>query len=153
MHGGLRSPLRGHQDLAVDSCVSVFKEGASRATVTMATGSGKTHVALNTVHEVAPNGRALVVVPSLRLLEQTAALPPTSSPSRRPASWALPGNHPPHPEPLPTCPGRGYRTAPWPWSWVVRSVRHDFGRRLPIVWAGVHENGRRRRVRRGIVRG
>ncbi|WTA49488.1 Helicase associated domain protein [Kitasatospora purpeofusca] len=73
-HGGLRSPLRGHQDLAVDSCVSVFKEGASRATITMATGSGKTHVALNTVHEVAPNGRALVVVPSLRLLEQTAAL-------------------------------------------------------------------------------
>ncbi|WP_234370905.1 GntR family transcriptional regulator [Streptomyces sp. XY431] len=39
------------------------------------------------------------------------------SPSRRPASWALPGNHPPHPEPLPTRPGRGYRTAPWPWPW------------------------------------
>lgn len=70
----LRSPLRGHQDLAVDSCVSVFKEGASRATITMATGSGKTHVALNTVHETAPRGRALVVVPSLRLLEQTASL-------------------------------------------------------------------------------
>lgn len=71
---GLRTPLRGHQEIAVDSCVASFSQGTPRVTVTMATGSGKTLVGLNTVQETAPQGRALVVMPSLRLLEQTAAV-------------------------------------------------------------------------------
>lgn len=73
-HNGLRSPLWGHQDMAVDAIVSNFGAGAPRVTVTMATGTGKSHVALNAVQEAAPNGRSLVVVPSRKLLEQTAAL-------------------------------------------------------------------------------
>lgn len=52
---GLKSPLRGHQDLAVDAIVSIFADGATRGTITMATGTGKTHVALHAVHETAPN--------------------------------------------------------------------------------------------------
>lgn len=70
--GRLSTPLRGHQDLALDACATHFAKGAPRVSVLMATGSGKTLVALNTVHEVAPRGSALVVVPTLQLLEQTA---------------------------------------------------------------------------------
>ncbi|MFF8352967.1 Helicase associated domain protein [Streptomyces chartreusis] len=69
---GLKTPLRGHQDMAVDAIVTNFDEGATRVTTTMATGTGKTHVALHTVQETAPQGRALVLVPSQALLEQTA---------------------------------------------------------------------------------
>jgi predicted helicase len=69
---GLKTPLRGHQDMAVDAIVTDFAEGATRATTTMATGTGKTHVALHAVQETAPQGRALVLVPSQALLEQTA---------------------------------------------------------------------------------
>lgn len=69
---GLKTPLRGHQDLAVGAIVTNFAEGATRVTTTMATGTGKTHVALHAVQETAPEGRALVLVPSQALLEQTA---------------------------------------------------------------------------------
>ncbi|MET8514333.1 DEAD/DEAH box helicase family protein [Streptomyces sp. NPDC005077] len=71
---GLRTPLRGHQEIAVDSCVTSFAQGTPRVTVTMATGTGKTLVGLNTVQETAPHGSALVVMPTLKLLEQTAAV-------------------------------------------------------------------------------
>ncbi|MEV6012297.1 Helicase associated domain protein [Streptomyces sp. NPDC051976] len=71
---GLRTPLRGHQEIAVDSCVTSFAQGTPRVTVTMATGTGKTLVGLNTVQETAPHGNALVVMPTLKLLEQTAAV-------------------------------------------------------------------------------
>ncbi|MFC4469275.1 Helicase associated domain protein [Streptomyces xiangluensis] len=69
---GLKTPLHGHQDMAVDAIVTPFAEGATRVTTTMATGTGKTHVALHAVQETAPQGRALVLVPSQALLEQTA---------------------------------------------------------------------------------
>lgn len=71
---GLRTPLRGHQEIAVGSCVTSFAQGTPRVTVTMATGTGKTLVGLNTVQETAPHGSALVVMPTLKLLEQTAAV-------------------------------------------------------------------------------
>ncbi|GHE71554.1 helicase [Streptomyces capitiformicae] len=54
--------------------MSSFIEGYRRVTVVMATGTGKTLVALHAVQETAPEGVSLVVVPSLRLLEQTAAV-------------------------------------------------------------------------------
>ncbi|MFJ3339141.1 Helicase associated domain protein [Streptomyces sp. NPDC086766] len=69
----LKTRLRGHQQSAADTCVSSFIEGYRRATILMPTGTGKTLVALHVVHETAPGGVSLVVVPSLRLLEQTAA--------------------------------------------------------------------------------
>ncbi|MFF0451116.1 Helicase associated domain protein [Streptomyces sp. NPDC004609] len=71
---GLRTPLRGHQTLAVDACVSEFTDGAPRVSVVMATGTGKTLVALNTVQETTPQSNALIVMPTLDLLEQTAAV-------------------------------------------------------------------------------
>ncbi|MEU9608506.1 Helicase associated domain protein [Streptomyces sp. NPDC048057] len=74
MSNGLRTPLRGHQTLAVDACVHEFTDGAPRVSVVMATGTGKTLVALNTVQETAPQGNALIVMPTLDLLEQTAAV-------------------------------------------------------------------------------
>ncbi|WOX19889.1 DEAD/DEAH box helicase [Streptomyces solicathayae] len=70
---GLKTPLRGHQTLAVDACIEEFTDGARRVSVIMATGTGKTLVALNTVQETASQGNALVVMPTLDLLEQTAA--------------------------------------------------------------------------------
>lgn len=69
----LKTRLRGRQQSAADACVSSFIEGYRRVSVIMATGTGKTLVALHVVQESAPEGASLVVVPSLRLLEQTAA--------------------------------------------------------------------------------
>ncbi|WP_406404859.1 DEAD/DEAH box helicase family protein [Streptomyces sp. NBC_01643] len=71
---GLRTQLWGHQELACDACVTNFAAGAPRVTVIMATGTGKTFVGLNIAQETAPHGSALVVMPSLDLLEQTAAV-------------------------------------------------------------------------------
>ncbi|MGA6871315.1 Helicase associated domain protein [Streptomyces pratensis] len=71
---GLRTPLRGHQTLAVDACMHEFTAGAPRVSVIMATGTGKTLVALNAAQEAAPRGNALIVMPTLDLLEQTAAV-------------------------------------------------------------------------------
>jgi predicted helicase len=68
----LKTRLRGRQQCAADTVVSSFIEGYRRATVIMATGTGKTLVALHIVQETAPGGVSLVLVPSLRLLEQTA---------------------------------------------------------------------------------
>lgn len=72
MRGG--APLRGHQELSVDACTTDFAKGAGRVSVIMVTDTGKTLVALNTVQEIAPHGNALVVMPTLELLEQTAAV-------------------------------------------------------------------------------
>jgi predicted helicase len=72
--GRLQTPLRGRQQGAADACTSSFLEGFRRVTVVMATGTGKTLVALHAAHETAPEGACLVVVPSLRLREQTAAV-------------------------------------------------------------------------------
>ncbi|MGW3108348.1 Helicase associated domain protein [Streptomyces sp. NPDC001100] len=69
----LKTRLRGRQQIAVDTSVSSFIEGYRRVSVYMATGTGKTLVALHIVQETAPQGASLVAVPSLRLLEQTAA--------------------------------------------------------------------------------
>ncbi|MCM8555406.1 DEAD/DEAH box helicase [Streptomyces sp. STCH 565 A] len=71
---GLKTPLYGHQDIAVGHIVTEFNAGATRATAIMATGTGKTHVALNAVQETAPDGSTLVVIPTLDLLEQTAGV-------------------------------------------------------------------------------
>jgi hypothetical protein len=68
----LKTRLRGRQQGAADTCVSSFIEGYRRVSVYMATGTGKTLVALYIVQETAPEGVCLVLVPSLRLLEQTA---------------------------------------------------------------------------------
>ena len=69
----LKTRLRGGQQIAVDTSASSFIEGYRRVSVYMATGTGKTLVALHIVQETAPEGASLVAVPSLRLLEQTAA--------------------------------------------------------------------------------
>ncbi|MCX4878081.1 DEAD/DEAH box helicase [Streptomyces sp. NBC_00847] len=69
----LKTRLRGGQQIAVDTSASSFIEGYRRVSVYMATGTGKTLVALHVVQETAPEGASLVAVPSLRLLEQTAA--------------------------------------------------------------------------------
>ncbi|MBT2391453.1 Helicase associated domain protein [Streptomyces sp. ISL-1] len=71
---GLKTPLRAHQQLAFDSCVSHFLCGTPRVTITLPCGAGKTLVALNVVQATVPNGRSLVVMPTLNLLEQTAAV-------------------------------------------------------------------------------
>ncbi|WP_019064878.1 DEAD/DEAH box helicase [Streptomyces prunicolor] len=70
----LKTRLRGRQQSAADACVSSFIDGYRRVSVYMATGTGKTLVALHTVQETVPEGVCLVVVPSLLLLEQTAAV-------------------------------------------------------------------------------
>ncbi|MFI5756814.1 Helicase associated domain protein [Streptomyces sp. NPDC051569] len=70
---GLRTHLRGHQEIARNSCASNFAAGTPRVTVTMATGAGKTLVGVNAAQDAAPDGSALVVMPTLKLIEQTAA--------------------------------------------------------------------------------
>ena len=65
----LKTRLRGGQQIAVDTSASSFIEGYRRVSVYMATGTGKTLVALHIVQETAPEGASLVAVPSLRLLE------------------------------------------------------------------------------------
>ncbi|MGV9843402.1 Helicase associated domain protein [Streptomyces fungicidicus] len=68
----LRTPLRPFQQQAVDNCVTEFLLGAPRCRVDSPCGSGKTFIALNVVHHMAPTGTSVNVVPTLELLEQTA---------------------------------------------------------------------------------
>ncbi|MEU8581913.1 DEAD/DEAH box helicase [Streptomyces abikoensis] len=70
----LKTPLRGHQNIACRNCLSSIREGFPRITVTMPTGSGKTLVAVNVAHQAAPVGNVLVVVPTIALLYQTAGV-------------------------------------------------------------------------------
>lgn len=64
-------PLWPHQQEAVTAAVNELANGG-RATVVMACGTGKTRAAAETSHRLAPEGRVLVVVPTLELLYQTA---------------------------------------------------------------------------------
>lgn len=68
----LRTSLRPFQQQAVDNCVTEFLLGAPRCRVDSPCGSGKTFIALNVVHHMAPTGTSVNVVPTLELLEQTA---------------------------------------------------------------------------------
>ncbi|MEU3099855.1 Helicase associated domain protein [Streptomyces sp. NPDC006967] len=57
---------------AADCVLNAFAMGAERQLVVMPCGTGKTHLAVHIAHEIAPNSRSLVVVPTLDLLHQTA---------------------------------------------------------------------------------
>ena len=71
-------PLHWFQKDAVAAAVKAVK-GGGRATVVAATGSGKTLIAAGCARRLAARGRVLVLVPTIELLEQTAA------------SWSLKG--------------------------------------------------------------
>jgi hypothetical protein len=68
----LATPLRGHQAVAADNSVSAFLDHHARISVVMATGTGKTLVALHVAHRVAPNGNVVLFAPNIQLLHQTA---------------------------------------------------------------------------------
>ncbi|WP_329485022.1 Helicase associated domain protein [Kitasatospora sp. NBC_01246] len=65
-------PLHWFQKDAVAAAVKAVKNGG-RATVVAATGSGKTLIAAGCARRLAAKGRLLVLVPTIELLEQTAA--------------------------------------------------------------------------------
>lgn len=65
-------PLHWFQKDAVAAAVKAVKNGG-RATVVAATGSGKTLIAAGCARRLAAKGRVLVLVPTIELLEQTAA--------------------------------------------------------------------------------
>ncbi|MFJ1796855.1 DEAD/DEAH box helicase [Kitasatospora griseola] len=65
-------PLHWFQKDAVAAAVKAVKNGG-RATVVAATGSGKTLIAAGCARRLAVKGRVLVLVPTIELLEQTAA--------------------------------------------------------------------------------
>ena len=71
-------PLHRFQKDAVAAAVKAVRTGG-RATVLAATGSGKTLIAAGCARRLAARGRVLVLVPTIELLEQTAA------------SWSLKG--------------------------------------------------------------
>ncbi|MGW2541638.1 Helicase associated domain protein [Kitasatospora sp. NPDC001574] len=71
-------PLHWFQKDAVAAAVKAVKNGG-RATIVAATGSGKTLIAAGCARRLAAKGRVLVLVPTIELLEQTAA------------SWSLKG--------------------------------------------------------------
>ncbi|MFD0260469.1 DEAD/DEAH box helicase family protein [Kitasatospora indigofera] len=64
-------PLHWFQKDAVAAAVKAVRNGG-RATVVAATGSGKTLIAAGCARRLAARGRALVLVPTIELLEQTA---------------------------------------------------------------------------------
>ncbi|MGW2864516.1 Helicase associated domain protein [Streptomyces sp. NPDC001205] len=68
----LATLLRGHQAVAVDHSVSAFLDHHARVCVVMATGTGKTLVALRVAHRVAPHGSVVLFAPNIELLCQTA---------------------------------------------------------------------------------
>ncbi|AZS89586.1 DEAD/DEAH box helicase [Streptomyces griseoviridis] len=68
----LPSQLWTPQRDAADCVLNAFAMGAERQLVVMPCGTGKTHLAVHIAHEIAPNSRSLVVVPTLDLLHQTA---------------------------------------------------------------------------------
>ncbi|WP_330328279.1 Helicase associated domain protein (plasmid) [Streptomyces sp. NBC_00536] len=68
----LATPLRGHQAVAVDNSVSAFLDHHARISVVMATGTGKTLVALHIAHRIAPHGNVVLFAPNIQLLYQTA---------------------------------------------------------------------------------
>ncbi|MFF2147945.1 Helicase associated domain protein [Kitasatospora sp. NPDC058190] len=64
-------PLHWFQKDAIAAAVREVKDGG-RATVVAATGSGKTLIAAGCARRLAARGRVLVLVPTIKLLEQTA---------------------------------------------------------------------------------
>ncbi|MFE1408869.1 Helicase associated domain protein [Streptomyces sp. NPDC058770] len=68
----LVTPLRGHQAVAVDHSVSAFLDHHARVSVVMATGTGKTLVALHIAHRTTPHGNVVLFAPNIQLLCQTA---------------------------------------------------------------------------------
>ncbi|WP_407986258.1 DEAD/DEAH box helicase [Kitasatospora sp. CMC57] len=68
----LTTTLRSRQRDAADAALNAFALGAARATIVMPCGTGKTHVGVHVTDATAPDGRALVLVPTLQLLNQTA---------------------------------------------------------------------------------
>ncbi|WP_181970339.1 DEAD/DEAH box helicase [Kitasatospora xanthocidica] len=68
----LTTTLRPRQQDAADAVLNAFALGAARGTVVMPCGTGKTHIGVHIAHAIAPGGRALVLVPTLQLLNQTA---------------------------------------------------------------------------------
>ncbi|MFD7168447.1 DEAD/DEAH box helicase [Streptomyces violascens] len=68
----LATPLRGHQAVAVAGSVSAFLDHHARVSVVMATGTGKTLVALHIAHRTAPHGNVVLFAPNIQLLYQTA---------------------------------------------------------------------------------
>ncbi|MEU9136909.1 Helicase associated domain protein [Streptomyces sp. NPDC048404] len=63
--------LRPHQQEALVAITGAFASGERRVTAVSACGTGKTLTAVATACHIAPNGRVLVVVPTLELLTQT----------------------------------------------------------------------------------
>ncbi|MGW4904467.1 Helicase associated domain protein [Streptomyces albidoflavus] len=63
--------LRPHQREALGAILDAAAAGERRLTVVSACGTGKTHTAAAAVQHLTPQGRALVVVPTLALLTQT----------------------------------------------------------------------------------
>ncbi|MGQ4374796.1 Helicase associated domain protein [Streptomyces sp. SAS_267] len=63
--------LRPHQQEALAAITGAFARGEHRVTAVSACGTGKTLTAVATARHIAPNGRVLVVVPTLELLTQT----------------------------------------------------------------------------------
>lgn len=68
----LATALRGHQAVAVAGSVSAFLDHHARVSVVMATGTGKTLVALHVAHRIAPHGNVVLFAPNIQLLYQTA---------------------------------------------------------------------------------
>ncbi|MDI3409485.1 DEAD/DEAH box helicase, partial [Streptomyces cavernicola] len=68
----LVTELRGHQAAAVDASVSAFLDHHARTSVVMATGTGKTLVALHIAHRTAGDGNVILFAPTIELLYQTA---------------------------------------------------------------------------------
>jgi superfamily II DNA or RNA helicase len=64
-------PLWPHQEQAVKAAVAHLA-GGGRCQVIMACGTGKTRVGAEAARELAPDGKVLLVVPTLELLAQTA---------------------------------------------------------------------------------
>lgn len=71
MRDGTMPPLWPHQEQAVKAVVEALRDGG-RCQVIMACGTGKTRVGAEASRELAPDGKVLVVVPTLELLAQTA---------------------------------------------------------------------------------
>jgi len=64
--------LRSHQRAALDALTQAFDAGATRATVEMATGTGKSYTQAELLCRHTPEGACAAFVPSEQLLGQNA---------------------------------------------------------------------------------
>ncbi|MEU2180915.1 Helicase associated domain protein [Streptomyces thermolilacinus] len=74
----LPSKLWTRQRAAADCVLNAFAMGSERQQVIMPCGTGKTHLAVHIAHEITSDSRALTVMPTLDLLNQTARVWHTS---------------------------------------------------------------------------